>query len=75
MYLYELVGVRVQLAEDGCSLLRCAVLEDALDYAATVRVSRQRVHLPHERVDYELKRRWLHALNTFLYLESQKCTI
>lgn len=71
MYLYELVGVRVQLSEHGCSLFGRAVLEDALDYAAAVRVSRQRVHLPHERVDYELQRRWLHALNTFLYLESQ----
>lgn len=73
VYLYELVGVGVQLAEHGCSLLGRAVLKNALNYAATVRVSGQRVHLPHERVDYELQRRWLHAFNTFLYLsQSQK---
>lgn len=70
-YLYELIGMRMQLAEHGCGLLGRAVLEDALDYAATVGVSRQRVHLPYECVDYELQRRWLHALNTFLYLELQ----
>lgn len=68
-HLYELVGVRVQLGQHGRRLLGRAVLQDPLDDAAAVRVRGQRVHLPRERVDYELQRRRLHALNTLLYLQ------
>lgn len=68
-YLYELVGVRVQLGQHGRGLVGRAVLQDALDDAAAVRVRGQRVHLPRERVDYELQRRRLHALYALLYLE------
>ena len=45
LVLQQLVRVLVQLLEDGRRLLRLAVLEDALDHAAAVRVRRQRVHL------------------------------
>lgn len=67
--------MRVQLAEHGRSLLSRAVLQDALDDAAAVRMRRQRVHLPRERVYYELQRGRLHALYTLLYLENQTTTL
>lgn len=67
-HLYELVGVRMQLGQHGRGLVGRAVLEDALDDAAAVRVRGQCVHLPRERVDDELQRRRLHALDALLHL-------
>lgn len=69
MYLYELVGVRVQLTEHGRGLVGRAVLQDALDDATAVRVRRQRIHLPRECANYELQSRWLHTFDTFLHLK------
>ena len=45
LVLQQLVRVLVQLLEDGRRLLRLAVLEDALDHSAAVRVRREGIHL------------------------------
>ena len=45
LVLQQLVRVLVQLLQDGRRLLRLAVLQDALDHPAAVRVRRERVHL------------------------------
>ena len=48
LVLEEVVRVLVQLLQDGRGLLRGAVLENALNHAATIRVGRQAVHLRKE---------------------------
>lgn len=60
----------MQLAEHRRRLLLRAVLEDALDDAASVRMRRQCVHLTRERVNYKLQRRRLHALYALLNLQN-----
>ena len=45
LVLQQLVRILVQLLENGLRLLRRAVLQDALDHPAAVRVGREGMHL------------------------------
>lgn len=66
LILYQLVRGGVELLEDSLRLLGSAVLEYALYDAASVRMGAQRIDLPGERADDELKSPRLHALDTLL---------
>ena len=67
LVLDERLYVGVELLQHGRGLLGAAVLQDALDHAAAVRVGGQVVHLPRERVDDELEPAGLHRLDALLH--------
>ena len=61
------LDVGVELLQDGLGLLRGAVLQDALDHPAAVRVGRECVHLTLECVNDELQATGLHRLDALLH--------
>ncbi len=66
LVLQQLRRALVQLVQYGQHLFGSAVLQDALDHAATVRVRGQAIHLTLERTDDELEIGRLHALDALL---------